>query len=412
MTVAAGAHSVEPTAVRAGGDSYRTDRLSVQDRNDTSASPDLGVRAAAAGSPLPPARQVLVVTARPGPESADLGGLLHAFRRAGASLALLCLTRGEASPLNSTCERLETVRPWELRVAAGILGVSALMVSDFPDGGLTRRPLGALTERVGRAIREHGADLLLVADPAGSRDDARVAAAACRAARQTGVPVIAHAVPGPRYSWPLDLGAETAAARAIQRSAAAAHASQSQAMTEVRHRLDYLGGREHLCWLMPPVLRTRAGKRRPPSAGDPISNVVPGASAMLDEGQPRPSLARATNGAASHPMGQPATEHASARAAPESPSRRHHAGFTPPPCRLHRAGIAAVSTEATQRAILRRAGVTGNDLIVLAPWLVFGVGVAGICARLFKLPGPCRRRPRSPEGGAGCGNAGSRGAPS
>jgi hypothetical protein len=41
--------------------------------------------------PLPPAGAVLVVTARPGQESADLGGLLFAFRRSGAGLALLCL---------------------------------------------------------------------------------------------------------------------------------------------------------------------------------------------------------------------------------------------------------------------------------------------------------------------------------
>lgn len=91
-----------------------------------------------------------------GQESADLGGLLHAFRRAGASPALLCLTRGEASPLNSTCERLETIRPWELQAAAGILGVSSVIVSDFPDRGLDRRPVPSLTERVGRAISGGG----------------------------------------------------------------------------------------------------------------------------------------------------------------------------------------------------------------------------------------------------------------
>jgi LmbE family N-acetylglucosaminyl deacetylase len=197
-----------------------------------------------------------VVTARPGQESADLGGLLHAFRHAGARLALLCLTRGEASPLNSTCERLETIRPWELRVAAAVLGISSVMVSDFPDRGLGRRPVPSLTERVGRAISEHAPDLLLVADPAGSPDDALVGAAACRAAGQTGVPVVAHTVPGHPHSWSLDLGAQTAAARAVQRSAAAAHSSQSQAMTGVRRRLDSLGGREHLRWLIPPAPHT------------------------------------------------------------------------------------------------------------------------------------------------------------
>jgi hypothetical protein len=41
-----------------------------------------------------------------------LGGLLHAFHGAGVSLALLCLTRGEASPLNSTYLPLAAIRPW------------------------------------------------------------------------------------------------------------------------------------------------------------------------------------------------------------------------------------------------------------------------------------------------------------
>ena len=70
------------------------------------------------GRPLPRAGHVLAVTARPGQESADLGRLLYAFRCRGASLALLSLTCGEASPLNSTGERLEVIRPRELRVAA------------------------------------------------------------------------------------------------------------------------------------------------------------------------------------------------------------------------------------------------------------------------------------------------------
>ncbi len=256
MTITSSAHPFRPATGRAGPGSCQADWLSVAERKDTSGSLGLGVRAASDGSPLPAARQVLAVTARPGQESADIGGVLLAFRRAGASLALLCLTRGEASPLNSTCERLETIRPWELRVAAGILGVSSVMVSDFPDGGLSRGPVGALTERVARALREHEAVLLIVADPAGGPDDVRVAEVACRTARQAGVPVIAPTVPGARHSWPLDLGGETAVARATQRSAAAAHGSQSQAVTEVSRRLGALGGREHLRWLIPAVLCT------------------------------------------------------------------------------------------------------------------------------------------------------------
>jgi hypothetical protein len=58
----------------------------------------------------------------------------------------------------------------------------------------------------------------------------------------------APAFPG---AWVIDLGAEAAAGRAIQRSAAAAHASQSEALPQVERRMDMLGGRELLRWLVP-----------------------------------------------------------------------------------------------------------------------------------------------------------------
>ena len=207
---------------------------------------------ALAAGPLPRAKAVLAVIARPGQESVDLGGLLYAFRRAGARLALLCVTRGEASPLNSTCERLETLRPWELQVAAGLLGISSVTVADYPDGGLHLRLMEELTERVGREIRRHAPDLLLVTDPAeGSSDGAVLAEAACSAAGQAGVPTVARAAPGARGGWLIDLGTGAAAARATQRSAAAAHASQSAVRPEVERSLDVLGGRERLRWLVP-----------------------------------------------------------------------------------------------------------------------------------------------------------------
>ena len=114
----------------------------------TSAADSLTMPVAAAARPLPRAGTVLVVTARPGQESADLGGPLYAFRRSGASLALLCLTRGEASPLNSTwCRRLEAVRPWELQLAANVLGISEVTVASCPDGGLHSHPAADLTQR-------------------------------------------------------------------------------------------------------------------------------------------------------------------------------------------------------------------------------------------------------------------------
>ena len=199
---------------------------------------------------LPVARRMLTVIARPGQESAELGALLYASRRAGASLALLSVTRGEASPLNATCERLESLRPWELNAAAGVLGISSVAVADFPDGRLCRCPVQAITARVEREMARHAPDLLLIADPfmAGS-DEAVLAQAVCAAAERAGVPAVAGAVPAAGGGWLTDLGAAAAGARAAQRAAAAAHESQVEAMPAVRWHLSSLGRGERLRWL-------------------------------------------------------------------------------------------------------------------------------------------------------------------
>jgi N-acetylglucosamine malate deacetylase 2 len=212
------------------------------------------------GAPLPSAGRILAVIARPGQESADLGVVLHAFRRAGVGLGLLSLTRGEASPLNSTCQRLEAIRPFELQAAAAILGVSSVMIADFPDGQLSRCPLTALTKRVLRAIDEHAPDLLLVIDPeTGSPGEAQVASAVCMAARPAGLPVAARTMARAADSWPLGSDADAGGAAAILRSAVAAHASQSQALATVHERLDFSRGRQRLRWLVRP-----AGGRKVP----------------------------------------------------------------------------------------------------------------------------------------------------
>jgi LmbE family N-acetylglucosaminyl deacetylase len=202
---------------------------------------------------LPRGQRVLAVTARPGQESANLGALLYTFGRSGAQLSLLSLTRGEASELNSTVEPLRSVRPWELRVAATLLGISSVAVADYPDGRLSSCNVSALTERVGRAIAEQSADLILVTDPAESGlDDAVVAMASCAAADNAQLPVLARTVSAVRGGWQVDLGADVAQARAVQRSAVAAHVSQSGALADLAFRLRLLGRSEWLRWLVPP----------------------------------------------------------------------------------------------------------------------------------------------------------------
>ena len=109
---------------------------------------------------LPRAVSVLAVTTGPGKESPELGGLLYAFRRAGAGLSLLSLSRGEGAQENACSARLEAIRPWELQLAATVLGISDVMVASYPDGALHRQPEAELADRIGRAIRQHSVDLV------------------------------------------------------------------------------------------------------------------------------------------------------------------------------------------------------------------------------------------------------------
>jgi LmbE family N-acetylglucosaminyl deacetylase len=219
---------------------------------ETAADPRIA-RAFIADS-LPSAVRVLAVTARPGQESADLGGLLYAFRRSGASLSLLCLTGGEAAARSSGAPRLEAARPWEVQMAAAILGIRQVTVASYRDGGLHHYQMSDLSARIQQAVSEYAADMMLVVAPeTGDIGDAAVARAATAAALQAGVPAAARTRPGVSGAWILDLGVNAEIARAIQRSAAAAHTSQSEALPALISRVDQLGSVETLRWLVSPA---------------------------------------------------------------------------------------------------------------------------------------------------------------
>jgi len=119
---------------------------------------------------------------------------------------------------------------------------------------------------------------VLVLDPAtGNCDDAQAARAACLAAESAGVPVAARTINGAHDSWQVELGNETAA-RAVQRSAARAHASQSEALPELLARLDSLGSHEQLRWLLPPTIAPTVAPQRvttPRAAVEPRRGAVP-----------------------------------------------------------------------------------------------------------------------------------------
>jgi LmbE family N-acetylglucosaminyl deacetylase len=77
-------------------------------------------------------RSVLAVVAHPDDESFGLGASLATFAEQGAVLAVLCLTRGEASTLHAVARDLGEIRARELAAAAEVLGVSTVQLADRP----------------------------------------------------------------------------------------------------------------------------------------------------------------------------------------------------------------------------------------------------------------------------------------
>lgn len=84
--------------------------------------------------------RVVAIFAHPDDESFTVGGTLMAFAERGATVDLICATRGEegeiAHPSLATPENLAVVREQELRDAAAILGARGVHFLDYRDSGM------------------------------------------------------------------------------------------------------------------------------------------------------------------------------------------------------------------------------------------------------------------------------------
>lgn len=208
---------------------------------------------------LPTHRRLLAVCAHPDDESFGLGAVLAAFAAAGTEIALLCFTRGEASTLGTDAGDLAAIRTRELAEAAAVLGIGAVTLLDYPDGGLAALPLAVLAAEVTRVAGD--ADALLVFDEGGitGHPDHIRATAACAAAERTGIPVYAWAIPrdvamalNTQFGTAF-VGADIATLdislpvdRRRQLRAVACHRSQSVNNPVLWRRLALMGDREYL----------------------------------------------------------------------------------------------------------------------------------------------------------------------
>lgn len=218
-----------------------------------------------ASQALPAWSSVLAVVAHPDDESFALGAVLDAFARSGATVSVLCFTRGEASSLVGVSGDLALLRAAELQSAAAALGLDSAILSDHPDGALVGVDQGALAAEVSAAIGRSHAEGLVVFDPSGVTghpDHAAASAAAMRAAAMADLPVLGWTLPrevaerlndefgtGFVGHLPPQIDLTVTVDRDRQRMASLAHASQAVPTSVLWRRLELLGDIENLRWL-------------------------------------------------------------------------------------------------------------------------------------------------------------------
>lgn len=219
---------------------------------------------------LPGWSVVLAVVAHPDDESFGLGAVIDAFVRAGSTVHVLCLTKGEASTLGVHAGvDLATVRADELRVAGSRLGVATTTLTDWPDGALASSPKPQVIADILQSLDAHRPDGLLVFAPhgiTGHPDHRAATACALSAAARSDLPVLAWTLPesvadalGDEHGVTLHgdpvaaIDIDIPVLRQRQRLAIEAHASQAAPGSILWRRLELLGGRESLRWLRPPT---------------------------------------------------------------------------------------------------------------------------------------------------------------
>ncbi|PJE08365.1 MAG: GlcNAc-PI de-N-acetylase [Mycobacterium sp.] len=213
---------------------------------------------------LPTWRSLLTVIAHPDDESFGLGAILSTFADQGTALAVLCLTRGEASTLHGVAGDLSDIRAAEL-AAAKVLGVSTVQLLDYPDGNLADTPAAELAVPVVELAQRSSAQGLLAFDAAGVTahpDHRQATAAALAATTNTGLPVLGWTLPATvadifnaEYDTsfighePSDIVLVVPVDRHRQYEAIRHHRSQALPTSVLWRRLELLGFDEYLRWL-------------------------------------------------------------------------------------------------------------------------------------------------------------------
>ena len=99
---------------------------------------------------------LLLVLAHPDDESMGTGGLILRHTRAGIPTNLVCATYGEkgwmGKPPGAKEEDLREIRAGELEEAAAALALTAVVLWDYPDGGVSGSDRQEITQRIWEQI--------------------------------------------------------------------------------------------------------------------------------------------------------------------------------------------------------------------------------------------------------------------
>ena len=110
-------------------------------------------------------RRVVGVFAHPDDEVFCAGGTMATWAAEGASIAVVCATRGEAGQIRdaTTAVRrtLGRVREGELRQACSHLGVSEVTMLDYSDGALDAVDPDLLADHVARLLVDADPDVIV-----------------------------------------------------------------------------------------------------------------------------------------------------------------------------------------------------------------------------------------------------------
>jgi len=106
-------------------------------------------------------RSLLAVLAHPDDESRIIGGTLAKYAAQGVAVALYCATRGEAWRKGADPDEQIALRTVELAAACQVLGITAVRLRDYPDGGLARLEASVLVADIAAYMQEQAPQVVI-----------------------------------------------------------------------------------------------------------------------------------------------------------------------------------------------------------------------------------------------------------